>query len=134
MQTIRILVPRFEDDEGAGDLIPNSIEHVFITGLNFNAANGFLASGKWRHLGTRPLIEDGSANAPVTSLVDVRFGYEKENIGFHIDVFNVFDEDDFDIAYFYGSRLEGEDAGGVEDIHFHPVEPRQVRATFSYRF
>lgn len=31
-----------------------------------------------------------------------------------------------DITY-YSSRLEGEPATGVNDIHFHPVEPRQMR-------
>lgn len=126
--------PRFNEDQGGGDLIPNSIEHVFVTGLSFESQSGLLASGKWRHLGTRPLIEDGSVKAPVTSLVDLRIGFQKQNLGIHLDIFNVFDEDDFDIAYFYTSRLPEEDAGGVEDLHYHPVEPRQLRVTLSYTF
>ncbi|MBK6306646.1 MAG: hypothetical protein IPF47_13375 [Gemmatimonadetes bacterium] len=32
-----------------------------------------------------------------------------------------------DIQYYYASRLRGEPVGGVADIHFHPVEPRQLR-------
>ena len=32
-----------------------------------------------------------------------------------------------EIQYFYASRLPGEPSAGVGDIHFHPVEPRQVR-------
>ncbi|MEO8451701.1 MAG: hypothetical protein ABI647_18050 [Gemmatimonadota bacterium] len=39
-----------------------------------------------------------------------------------------------DIQYYYASRLAGEAAGGGEDIHFHPVEPRQVRLALSWGF
>lgn len=45
-----------------------------------------------------------------------------------VSALNLLDSDADDIQYFYASRLEGEPADGVEDVHFHPVEPRQVRA------
>ena len=48
-------------------------------------------------------------------------------------VYNVFDSDDNDITYFYESQLANETAP-VEDIHFHPVEPRTVRVTLSGSF
>jgi hypothetical protein len=38
-----------------------------------------------------------------------------------------------DIDY-YASRLQGEPAEGVSDIHFHPTEPRSVRLTLSMGF
>jgi hypothetical protein len=34
---------------------------------------------------------------------------------------------DSDIDYFYASRLPGESAAGVEDIHLHPTLPRTAR-------
>ncbi len=40
---------------------------------------------------------------------------------------------DNDITYFYESQLPGEPSP-VEDIHFHPVEPRTVRFTISTQF
>jgi len=45
----------------------------------------------------------------------------------------VFDADDNDITYFYESQLPGE-AAPMEDIHFHPVEPRTLRGTLTWRF
>ncbi len=33
-----------------------------------------------------------------------------------------------DIDDVYASRLQSEPAGGGDDIHFHPVEPRTLRA------
>jgi hypothetical protein len=37
-----------------------------------------------------------------------------------------------DIQYYYTSRLASEPAGGVDDVHFHPVEPRQVRVSLGW--
>ena len=44
-----------------------------------------------------------------------------------VDVFNLFNAKDSDIDYYYASRLPGEPAGGVNDIHFHPTLPRTAR-------
>ena len=49
------------------------------------------------------------------------------------DVLNLTDADDDDIAYWFESRLATEPAG-VEDIHFHPSNPRTYRATLRYKF
>ena len=51
---------------------------------------------------------------------------------FHI--LNLFDSNDHDIEYFYASRLPGEPADGIEDVHFHVFEPRQVRLYGSLYF
>ena len=51
-----------------------------------------------------------------------------------MDVLNLLDSDDHDIDYYYASRLPGEPAGGVEDIHFHILEPRTVRVYATYKF
>ena len=41
--------------------------------------------------------------------------------------------EDGDIEYFYKSKLQTEGAP-VEDIHFHPVEPRTLRLTLTAHF
>jgi outer membrane receptor protein involved in Fe transport len=46
---------------------------------------------------------------------------------------NVFDQRANDITYFYESQLPGE-AAPVEDVHFHPVEPRTLRLSLAARF
>ena len=46
-----------------------------------------------------------------------------------LELLNVFDSHGDDIRYFYTSRLQGEPAEGVDDYHFHPVEPRAVRVS-----
>lgn len=62
-------------------------------------------------------------------------GYKlTNNVKLALDVFNLFDRQGSDIDYYYASRLKGEPAGGVDDIHFHPVEPRSVRLTLVANF
>ncbi|MCB1231952.1 MAG: TonB-dependent receptor, partial [Verrucomicrobiae bacterium] len=48
-----------------------------------------------------------------------------------LEALNLLDADDNDIEYYYASRLPGEPAGGIEDVHLHPYEPRQIRLSVS---
>ena len=67
-------------------------------------------------------------------LVSLEAGYKfNPALSFEVSVFNVFDSKDNDITYFYESQLPGE-VEPVSDIHFHPVEPRTVRATLTMKF
>ena len=66
--------------------------------------------------------------------VNLRAGYRWEKLSVYVDALNLLDSDDDDITYFYASRLEGEPAEGVEDIHYHVMEPRTLRLTATYRF
>ncbi|WP_084419484.1 TonB-dependent receptor [Henriciella litoralis] len=113
--------------------IPGAVENVLSAGALIRLDNLSL-SARLRHFGEAPLIEDGSVTSEPTSLVNLGATYDWNQISFGLEVLNAFDSQDADITYFFASRLPGEPAGGVEDIHFHPVEPRQVRASIRYRF
>ena len=88
------------------------------------------ASLRLRHFGDAPLIEDGSVEHDETSLINARVAYDFGQWVLSAEVINVFDAEDDDIAYFFESALQGQ--GGVEDVHFHPVDPLSVR--FSVRW
>jgi hypothetical protein len=51
-----------------------------------------------------------------------------------LEAFNLFDAEVSDIDYFYASRLPGEPADGVEDIHTHPALPRSARLGIQFAF
>ena len=51
-----------------------------------------------------------------------------------MDVFNLLDAKDSDIDYYYASRLRGEPAAGVDDIHVHPTLPRTARVNLLLGF
>ena len=49
-------------------------------------------------------------------------------------LFNIFNAEVSDIDYFYPSRLPGEPAGGIEDVHTHPALPRSARVGLHLTF
>jgi hypothetical protein len=63
---------------------------------------------------------------------NARVGYRLENWDFAVDCLNLFDRADNDIEYYYTSRLPGEPAAGIDDVHLHPAEPRTIRASVTY--
>jgi hypothetical protein len=67
-------------------------------------------------------------------MANLALGWSSERWRFQADVLNLFDSDDRDIEYFYASRLPGEPMDGVEDVHYHVFEPRQIRFYASMLF
>jgi len=122
------------NDNPDGDKIPGAIESVFSSGITATHPSGLSGSLRVRYFGERPLIEDNSVKSDDFTTVNMQLGYTRGRWQTRLDVLNLFDSDDHDIDYFYASRLQGEPAEGVEDIHFHPIEPRTVRLSVSYRF
>ena len=121
-----------EDGEGVGREVPGAIESSATLGVTGAWANGLFVSARARYLGEAPLIEDNSVRAPSSTLVNVGGGYRFGRFSIRVDVFNVFDSDDYDIAYYYASRLPDEPADGLEDVHFRPLEPRSIRTSVTY--
>lgn len=120
---------RFRGSDPAGDRIPGAIESVVATGLAVNHPSGFFGALRLRYFGPRPLIEDNSERSSSTSLVSARAGYKfNDKVRFTVEGFNLLNRKNSDIDYFYTSRLQGEPAEGVDDRHFHPVEPISFRA------
>jgi hypothetical protein len=128
---------RFRDPDPAGEMIPGAAEVVIGTGLAVTSPRGWEGALRWRYLGPRPLIEDGSVESSSTSLFNLAIA-KRIGTSFRIgvEIFNLFDREDSDIEYFYASRLPqlGEPPEGVEDIHFHPVEPFSLRLTAAWTF
>ena len=125
---------RFQGSDPAGDRIPGAVEDVASVGAAVNRDDGWFGGARLRYLGEAPLIEDNSVRSDSTLLVNVEGGYRfNERLSAILTVFNLFDAEDNDITYFYESQLPGE-AAPVEDVHFHPVEPRTFRGTIAYRF
>ncbi len=126
---------RFTQDDPIGNFIPGSIEKVASFGISVVDRGPWFGHFQVRYFGPRPLVEDNSVRSQSTTLASARVGYTlNKNLKLALDVFNLFDRKASDIDYFYTSRLRGEPAGGVDDVHFHPVEPRTGRVSVTARF
>jgi outer membrane receptor protein involved in Fe transport len=126
---------RFSDRSPEGNRIPGTVGRVASLGVSVLDLGRWFGHFQLRHFGPRPLVEDDSRRSKATTLAYLRLGVR---IGAHarlaLDVFNLFDREASDIDYFYASRLRGEPAGGVADVHFHPVEPRRFRLSLTSSF
>ncbi|MDJ0939924.1 MAG: TonB-dependent receptor [Woeseiaceae bacterium] len=118
----------------SGEEIPGAVEETLSLGLNAAFDNRVFASARLRYLGDAPLIEDGSVRSDDSLLVNASLGYRWDRAELRLDAFNLLDSNDDDIAYYYASRLAGESAAGIEDVHFHPLEPRSLRLSLAYRW
>jgi len=115
------------------DLIPGALENVIAAGVGYEpAGDGPFGVFRLRHFGSYPLVEDGSERAAASSLFNLGLGYRRGKARLDVSILNLLDEEHSDIQYFYTSRLAGEPAGGVDDVHFHPAEPRQLRVSLSW--
>lgn len=124
---------RFVGPGAGADAIPGAVPEVIAAGIAVSPLPGLTVTTRLRHFGSAPLIEDRSVSSDATTLVNLAGYYDLGAMRLGLEVFNLFDARDADITYFYESRLPGE-ASGVEGRHFHPVEPRQVRASLRYTF
>ena len=126
----------FRGDDPAGNFIPGSIESVIAAGATFHdVSGGFFGGPRLRYFGPRPLLEDNSVRSGSTMLLSAMFGYEfKKTWTIQAEMFNLLNRKDSAIDYYYSSRLPGEDAAGVNDIHFHPVEPISFRMSVTAKF
>jgi len=126
---------RFRDDDPAGNLIPGAIQNVFSGGVSVDSLGGWSGSLRVRYFGPRPLIEDGSVSSTASTTVNALLGYElMRGLRAQVEVFNLLDARVSDVDYYYASRLPGEPAGGIEDVHFHPAQPRSARVALVYGF
>ena len=106
---------------------------MISAGLTFHDVyGGWFGGVKVRYFGPRPLIEDNSVRSNSTTTVSARIGYKFDNgMIVRLDAFNVLNADASQIDYYYTSRLPGELAAGVDDVHFHPLEPRSFRLSLT---
>ena len=130
---------RFTADQGGapnlGRYIPGSVDTVLSLGATISEYGPWFGHLQVRYFGPRPLIEDGSQKSKATTLAYLRAGYKvNEDLRIAVDVFNLLNRQASDIDYYYASRLKGEPVAGVNDIHFHPVEPRSVRVSLIANF
>ena len=118
----------------AGEHIANAIERVASVSLEAHGPGKWFGGLRYRYLGPAALVQGNSVRSHATTIVNSEIGYAC-NASFKLsaEVLNLLDSKNNDITYFYDSQLAGESTA-VPCIHFHPVEPRQLRVTLRGTF
>ncbi|MEE3238552.1 MAG: TonB-dependent receptor, partial [Pseudomonadota bacterium] len=113
--------------------IPDAHDLVVAAGLTYHNPNGWTSSFRVRHFDDAALTEDETVKKDGSTLVHFGVSYAQESWELGLDIINLLDQEDDDIAYWFESRMIGETAS-FEDIHFHPSNPRAIRALLKYKF
>jgi outer membrane receptor protein involved in Fe transport len=114
-----------------GARIPGAVEGVGQLALTFDKLGPWSGALRLRYFGPRPLIEDNSVRSHASTTLNGRIGYRiAKDMQLEIEAFNLANRRESAIDYYYASRLAGE-LEPREDIHFHPIEPRSLRITFT---
>lgn len=126
---------RFSGASPDGDRVPGAPDTVVSAGVSVEKLGRLSGSVFYRYIGSYALVEDNSERSRSQSIVDAQVGYDiGRSTLLRLDMFNVFNASTNDITYYYESRLPGEPAAGVADVHFHPGEKRSVRVSLMQKF
>jgi hypothetical protein len=125
---------RYRQETNGGLYVANSIGTVVSGGATVNNGHGWFGSLRVRYFGPQPIIETGAFEEPSSLTVNSRVGWRGHDWEFAVDILNLMNRENDDIAYYYSSRLPGEPAGGINGVQIHPAEPRTARFSFMRRF
>ncbi|MFW8590430.1 TonB-dependent receptor [Glaciecola sp. 2405UD65-10] len=129
---------RFSDAvNGEGDYIDGTVPGVVSAGATYyqqSNQQGFSYTLRARYLSSRTVDSFDSITPPSTFIVNTQIAYKQADWDLSLEILNTLNSDDHDIDYFYASRLPGEPEEGIEDLHYHPVEPRSLRLTYRLHY
>jgi hypothetical protein len=126
-------------DDGAGahlgDYIPNAPSIIGSLAAYVKNLGPWTGGLEYRYLGAFPVTPDNAFEGKGYGEWNLDTAYAFDS-GWKLGVglYNVLDTKADAATFWYADRLKGEPAGGVSDLHVHPIEPRTVRFTLSHAF
>jgi hypothetical protein len=124
------------DPTTPGQHIPDAVTTFFSAGPSVRLPDGLFANLRYRYFGPRYLIEDGSQSSRATNLFELSTGYECQRYTFNLTIINLFNSNGHDIDFFTQSFYPnfGDTVNPTSDIHFKPLMPFAVRASYTLRW
>lgn len=117
-----------------GRYVPNAPIFLATAGATAQLTEEWFATLRYRHFGSRALIEDGSVTSDPTNVFNLRVGYQGRKFAGGVDLLNLFNSPSPEISYYYITRLQGEPVGGIADRINHPTLPFQWRMYLTYMY
>jgi outer membrane receptor protein involved in Fe transport len=118
----------------SGGKVPQAPRLVASAGLVARHPSGFSAELRYKTLGERYGTESHEPRLRSWSVWNLQGRYRRGPVEVSVTLENLFDSDWESAEYFYASRVPGEPPEGVEDRHFVPGYPRNVRVGLSFFF
>ena len=126
-------IARSVDSPENENYIPLAPDFIATGNLVYKSGSGFRAGLQSRYIKDRPANEDNSIVALGYFLFNSNLGYDIGNLSFGIQLENILNTSWNESQFATTSRLMNEDRP-VEELHFTPGNPRNVRGSIQYRF
>ena len=120
--------------DGTHKAVPLAPRLTSLADLTARLPWGLSASLEMRQLGDRFADEDEQQTARGYTLFNLTARYRYKMLEAFMSLENLLDTEYREAQFFFTSRLPGEPAGGVPDIHFTPGTPRSVLGGLALRF
>jgi outer membrane receptor protein involved in Fe transport len=122
-----------------GKHIPDAVMTTFVAGPSVRLPNGLFANLRYRYWGPRFLADDpgsGIQSSRATNLFELATGYECQRYTFNLSIINLFNSNGHDIDFYTSSFYPnfGDTVNPTNDIHFKPLMPFSVRASYTLRW
>jgi len=116
-----------EDITPGGSLVDEAIHLSIASGVEYKTTNDLAFSLRLRYFGPRPLTSDGTVESKSTSIVNFGSSYQlSKYCKTTFEILNLLNRRDHDIDYYYQSK-NTPTAPVLNEIHFHPIEPIELR-------
>jgi len=123
---------RYRDGAPASRYIEDAPDFIGSAGLSISNLGRLSGALVWRALGAHPLVDDNRIRSPGYSELNANISFRlTPQLDLRADLYNVANSRQNAADYFYTTRLPGEPAQGVDDLQFHPLEPRSLRLTMT---
>ena len=118
----------------SGDAVPLAPRLTARGDVTVRFPWGLSSSIGVRYLADRYATEDRQHTARGYTLVDFTARYRFKMVEAFLSIENLVNVEYREAQFFFTSRLRGEPAGGVDDIHFTPGNPRTFLGGLALRF
>lgn len=125
---------QFLDPDVPGEThVDQAVGTLFSGGPTVRFPDGLFAGLRYRYLGPRYLLPDGSVSSRATNWFGLSMGYDRQRLSTGFELLNLFDSNGHEIDFANpGSAVAGQVfAGGTS---FHPLQPFQARFYFNLKF
>ena len=116
-----------------GNFVPLAPRFTATGGLTYKTEKGFDAALHVRHLAARPANESGTITARGYTVVDANIRYQIKAYSIGLNIENLLNTTWNEAQFATESRLQNEPEP-VEEIHFTPGTPFNVKLVVGYKF
>jgi hypothetical protein len=120
------------DPSDGGTKVDQAIGILASIGPTVRIPSGYFASMRYKYVGPRNLVPDGSISTAAINVFEMILGYDSQRLSYGVEFLNLFNNNGHDAAFGVDTAVNGvEFLGGTTS---HPLEPFQARFYLTLKY